>query len=54
MKRYSTGKKFHRIKGLKKADPNAIYSETPKQIEDFIENLTSRGSLIKKVKYAYF
>ncbi|CAK65712.1 unnamed protein product (macronuclear) [Paramecium tetraurelia] len=54
MKRHSTGKKFHRIKGIKKADLNAIISETPKQIEEFIESLSSQGSLIKKVKYAYF
>lgn len=30
MKRHTMGKRFRKIKGLRKSDPNAIIPETPK------------------------
>ncbi|CAD8063540.1 unnamed protein product [Paramecium primaurelia] len=54
MKRHSIGKTFTKLKGLNKADPDAIIPETPKLIEDFIESLNSQGAIINKVKYAIF
>ncbi|CAD8175062.1 unnamed protein product [Paramecium octaurelia] len=54
MKRHSIGKKFTKIKGLNKADPDAIIPETPQLIEDFIQSLNSQGAIINKVKYAIF
>lgn len=41
MRRHSIGKRFTKIKGLNKIDPEAIIPETPKLIEDFIESLNS-------------
>ncbi|CAD8129614.1 unnamed protein product [Paramecium sonneborni] len=54
MKRYSIGKRFKKLKGMNKADPDAIIPETPKLIEDFIESLNQQGAVINKVKYAIF
>ncbi|CAD8171220.1 unnamed protein product [Paramecium pentaurelia] len=54
MKRHSIGKRFRKLKGLRKADPNAVIPETPKQLQDYIETLTAQGVYINKVKYAIF
>ncbi|CAD8180560.1 unnamed protein product [Paramecium pentaurelia] len=54
MKRHTVGKRFRKIKGLRKSDPNAIIPEPPKQLQDYIEILTSKGVYINKVKYAIF
>ncbi|CAD8091646.1 unnamed protein product [Paramecium sonneborni] len=54
MKRHSIGKRFKKLKGMNKADPDAIIPETPKLIEDFIESLNQQGAVINKVKYAIF
>ncbi|CAK62992.1 unnamed protein product (macronuclear) [Paramecium tetraurelia] len=54
MKRHSIGKKFRKIKALKKADPHAIIPEAPEQLQQYIKELTSKGLKINKVQYAMF
>ncbi|CAD8199077.1 unnamed protein product [Paramecium pentaurelia] len=54
MKRHSIGKKFRKIKALKKADPQAIIPEAPEQLQKYIQELTSKGLKINKVQYAMF
>ncbi|CAD8083112.1 unnamed protein product [Paramecium sonneborni] len=54
MKRHSIGKRFRKMKGLRKVDPNAVIPEAPKQLQDYIDILTAQGLQINKVKYAIF
>ncbi|CAD8106814.1 unnamed protein product [Paramecium sonneborni] len=54
MKRHSIGKKFRKIKALKKADPNAIVPEVPQQLQEYINQLNSKGLKTNKVEYAIF
>ena len=49
MKRHSIGKKFRKIKALKKKDPNAVIPEAPEELKEYISYLTSKGLKTSKV-----